>query len=354
MSISEFYRDAVGKVSMTLGQQITSFRSAIGQFPSDIAVVVVLVALINLSLGLSATDSVAVLLPFELLLVLFLPGYVVVCSLFPRDPDRSTTDTAVAGAEPRPESGVTLPERLGLSVGLSLALVSLVGLVLNVSPYGLGRVPIVASVSGFVMVFALVAAVRRMQVPVQERYSLEIRRRLSDVWTKFFGTGSGIDTVLNVLLVASVLLAVSSVAYAVTVPTPGERHTEFYVLSDDGDGEPAFGDYPQSVGNGTESTLTLGVENHEFEPMTYTVVVAYQTVRERDGERQVVERTEADRLSVRNLAHDDRWTTEYEVDPPAEDGQKRVVFMLYRDGAPNDPTADGAYRSLRLRLNASG
>jgi uncharacterized membrane protein len=63
------------------------------------------------------------------LFVLYLPGYALIEALYPR------------GDELEPL------ERLALSIGLSLALVPLVGLVLNYTPWGIRLTPIVISLA---------------------------------------------------------------------------------------------------------------------------------------------------------------------------------------------------------------
>lgn len=76
-------------------------------------------------------------------LVLFLPGYALTQFLFPRD---SKMDSL---------------ERLALDIGLSLALVPLIGLVLNYTPWGVRFVPVVVSISAFTVLFLTAAAWRR-------------------------------------------------------------------------------------------------------------------------------------------------------------------------------------------------
>ena len=99
-----------------------------------------------LMLALTATSAVVALTaegPIRYILgafyVLFLPGDAVVEALYPR------------GDELEPL------ERLALSIGLSLAVVPLIGLVLNYSPWGIRLVPVVvsiAAVSGPLLVYA--------------------------------------------------------------------------------------------------------------------------------------------------------------------------------------------------------
>lgn len=93
-----------------------------------------------------ATEIVPLLLPLRYVLgtlfVLFLPGYALVELLYPE------------------EKSVTPLERIALSIGLSLAVVPLVGLVLNFSPWGIRLTPIVSSLSVLV-ISSLVGALYR-------------------------------------------------------------------------------------------------------------------------------------------------------------------------------------------------
>jgi uncharacterized membrane protein len=85
--------------------------------------------------------------------VLFIPGYVAVEALFPKG---------------RELDGI---ERLALSVGLSLALVPLVGLLLNYTPWGIRLDPIMVSLTMLTIGLALVAFARRFRLSV-ERFEL--------------------------------------------------------------------------------------------------------------------------------------------------------------------------------------
>jgi uncharacterized membrane protein len=123
----------------------------------------------NLPLYLSLTVSLGTLLvvyalPDDFPLVVFrwilgsvfvlsIPGYVAVEALFPKG---------------RELDGI---ERLALSVGLSLALVPLVGLLLNYTPWGIRLDPIMVSLTILTIGLALVAFARRFRLSV-ERFEL--------------------------------------------------------------------------------------------------------------------------------------------------------------------------------------
>jgi hypothetical protein len=81
--------------------------------------------------------------------VLFIPGYVAVEALFPKGRELDSI------------------ERFALSVGLSLALVPLVGLLLNYTPWGIRLTPIVVSLVILTLGLAVIAFARRYRFSVQ-------------------------------------------------------------------------------------------------------------------------------------------------------------------------------------------
>jgi uncharacterized membrane protein len=83
---------------------------------------------------------------FGSLFTLFLPGYSLIEALYPREDELSPL------------------ERLALSIGLSLALVPLVGLVLNYTPWGIRLDPTMAALSTLTLALLLVSAYRKFGV----------------------------------------------------------------------------------------------------------------------------------------------------------------------------------------------
>lgn len=103
------------------------------------------ITLISLIVILSTPDNLPLSLPrwvMGSIFVLLLPGYSVLQLLFPK------------GSE---LDGL---ERFALDIGLSLAVVPLVGLILNFTPWGLRFLPIVASLACFTVAVSVGAAVR--------------------------------------------------------------------------------------------------------------------------------------------------------------------------------------------------
>lgn len=84
--------------------------------------------------------------------VLFLPGLAVVYALFPEGKELDSI------------------ERIALTIGLSLAITPLIGLVLNYTPWGIRLNPIVASLSTFTLAIATAATFRRYKIAVKRHH----------------------------------------------------------------------------------------------------------------------------------------------------------------------------------------
>jgi uncharacterized membrane protein len=87
--------------------------------------------------------------------VLFLPGYALVAALFPRKDDLE---------------GI---ERIALSFGLSIAVVPLLGLALNYTPFGIRLSPVLVVLSIFTISFAMGAYVRRSMILEGDRFEVD-------------------------------------------------------------------------------------------------------------------------------------------------------------------------------------
>jgi len=83
---------------------------------------------------------------FGTIYVLFLPGYVLVEALYPEERELKPL------------------ERLALSIGLSLAVVPLIGLILNYTPWGIRLDPIIISLATYTLGLTLVATMRKFRV----------------------------------------------------------------------------------------------------------------------------------------------------------------------------------------------
>ena len=118
----------------------------------DLALVIALTLACILFVMMPPLTETPVRVLLGLLLVLFLPRYSLIAALFPRRGDLD---------------GI---ERIALSFGLSIAIVPLLGLTLNYTPFGIRLVPILVALSVFTILLAVVACVRRGLVSDGDRF----------------------------------------------------------------------------------------------------------------------------------------------------------------------------------------
>jgi uncharacterized membrane protein len=97
-----------------------------------------------------------------LIFVLWLPGYTFIKALFPTQVPVKTSS-----------ENLDTVERVALSFGMSLALVPIVGLLLNYTPWGIRLTPITLSLLALTVAFALVAILRDYQTIVNRIKSQE-------------------------------------------------------------------------------------------------------------------------------------------------------------------------------------
>lgn len=184
---------------------------------------------------------------FGLPIVLFIPGYILVFALFPGK---------------KTNQGIDVIERIALSLGLSLAVVPLIGLGLNYTIWGIRLTPIILSLELFIFGIGCIAIYRWYQLPSDERFTISI-----DI--SFPKHESTLDKTLTIILAASIIIAASLLIYVIVTPKTGEKFTEFYLLGPNGIAD----DYPRNLTTNQTGSVIIGVVNHEYRTINYTVEV---------------------------------------------------------------------------------
>jgi uncharacterized membrane protein len=87
-----------------------------------------------------------------IIFIFWLPGYAFIKALFPEHLPLRTSDKCLYTME-----------RIALSIGMSIALVPMVGLLLNYTPWGIRLTPIVLSLLALTTLFATAAIIRERQ-----------------------------------------------------------------------------------------------------------------------------------------------------------------------------------------------
>ncbi len=261
--------------------------------------VAVVVTVVSVYYDLGAIRTV-----FGLLFILFFPGYALIAVLFPRKDD-------IDGIE-----------RLALSLGLSIAVVPLIGLGLNYTPWGIRLNPILVSISLFTVICLIGAFLRRKMLPEEERFVVSFPKD-----TGLF-SGSRLDKALSVILVISIVAAVGMLVYVIVTPKVGERFTEFYILGPGG----KAADYPTEYTLGESKELIIGVVNREHAVAQYRIDVVLK------GETLYEEKL--------TLSHEEKWEHRVEITPTITGEEMKLQFLLYKGGEQ--------YRDLHLWVTVRG
>ncbi|MDI6885411.1 MAG: DUF1616 domain-containing protein [archaeon] len=282
--------------------------------PRDLALVILFTLLCIPFVLISPLNETSIRLFLGLPLVLFLPGYSLIAALFPRKDDLD---------------GI---ERLALSFGLSIAIVPLLGLALNYTPFGIRLSPILAILSLFTVSFAVGASVRRSMVPEGERFDVEFGVALRTLKESFEAADTKTDRILSIILVISIVLAIAMVIYVIITPKQGEKFTEFYVLGPSGKAS----DYPTNLEVGEEGEVIIGVVNHEYAMVTYQLEV--QLSGEVVGEERI------------ELLHNETWESPFTFRARRAGEDQKLEFLLFKEGLEEAEP----YRSLHLWVDIKG
>jgi len=133
-----------------------------------------------------------------------------------------------------------------------------------------------------------------------------------------------IDRILTIVLIISIIIAVSMTVYVIVTPKQGEKFTEFYIL---GINEMAD-DYPTELTVGETGELIIGIVNHEYANVTYQLEVKL------NGTNIAEERID--------LVHNEMWEEPFAFKAMEEGDNQKLDLLLYREGI------DEVYRSLHL------
>ena len=287
------------------------------RIPSDLFIIMGLVLLTDifvLTPGINETMFRNIL---GLPLVLFLPGYALIAALFPAKSDLD---------------GI---ERVALSFGLSIAVVPLIGLGLNYTPWGIRLLPILTSLSVFTVIMCGLAYLRRASLPESDTFEVSFKAVALSLKAEVMETSeSRLDRALTVFLIISILLSIATLAYVVVSPKEGEHFTEFYLLGPEGKAD----NYTTNYTLGQSGTVIVGVVNHEYRPVNYTMEIKLENKSLFLPEN----------VKHINLAHNATWEEPVTIMPPVEGKNLKLQFLLFNDTEKSVP-----YRDLHLWVNVS-
>ena len=259
-------------------------------FKNDLIWILILTALLAVVILLLPDSALRVILGLPFLL--FFPGYTLIAALFPKKSDLD---------------GI---ERVALSFGLSIAVVPLLGLALNYTPWGIRLYPVLITVIAFILAMAIVTWVRRRRLPPDERFAISFEFN-----TAGWMGSSKLDRTLTLILALAILAAVGTLIYVISTPRVGEKFSEFYILGLGG----KAADYPRELAVGQQAGVIVGIVNHESGEMNYRVEVVIDGVKDKE-------------VSPLTLADKQKWEQEVSFSPSKTGDKQKVEFLLYKGG----------------------
>jgi uncharacterized membrane protein len=285
--------------------------------PSDILIVMGLVLLTDIFVLTPGLSETAVRNVLGLPLMLFLPGYALIAALFPAKSDLD---------------GI---ERTALSFGLSIAVVPLIGLGLNYTPWGIRLLPILISLSVLTFVMCWLAYLRRAKLPETEAFEVPFRETALSLKAEVLEKPkSKLDQALTIILTLSILLSVVTLIYVIAIPTEGEHFTEFYILGPDGKAD----NYTTNYVLGQNGTVIVGIVNHEYRPINYIIEIKLENKSLPLPEKQ----------KQISLAHNETWQEPVTFTPLCEGQNMKLELLLFNETDKTVP-----YRDLHLWIDVN-
>lgn len=249
---------------------------------------------------------------FSLIVLLFCPGYSLLAALLP-------------GC-----SEIKLLERIALSLGVSIAVVSVIGLILHYTPFGLGLNSVHITTTVFILIAAIIGWYRAGRIKQEKEHAESAG--LFYHWQRLKRLPRT-DRVLTVTLMAIIVVCIGIFCYVVFTPTQGEHYTEFYIL----DAQGTTVDYPDEVIIGESLQFTVGVVSHEENPTVYRIEVIMNGI-------------EVNSVVTGIIGQNEQWHDVISFIPEQAGSDQKVELWLYKQGETQPYNED----SLHFYINVSG
>lgn len=291
--------------------------------------------------GLIITTPVVLLFPgfpqpiewaFGIPFLLVVPGYALAAALFAGDP-RGFRSGSADGELPG------WAAKVAIALVTSALLVAVVGVTLA-AVGSLQLTPTVLILAGISLGFAILARFRRRRFRSTTPYPTESSSG-SPQKSVMFGK-SGLQ---KVSLAVAIVVLLGALTFAGTTASGQSPYSEATLLGSEA--QDLLEETETTFVAGEENTLGLALANHEGTPVEYEFVGKVQRVGP-DG--TVLEEERVDTAS-RQLAHNESVVVERTIVPSVTGENLRLQYLVYKGGAPADPTRENADLSLRVWID---
>jgi uncharacterized membrane protein len=275
-------------VITSINKLIDKLQKTIGL---DLTIVLILASLLVI-FALTLPDGNVLRILFGLPFLLFLPGYSLVSAFWVKKTDMDDL------------------ERIALSLGLSIALVPLVGLGLNFTPLGINLISIVLCMFGIIIVLSIIAWFRRSKLEVDERFVFKLDPIINNQDIK-----SSTDKAM-VLIIAVVIIIGGAILFYIATNPPQEEYSELYIFDENGTTE----NYPSSMVIDQNTSIIIEVVCHELKTTDYRLIM---TLHPETGANQTLRQYN---LTLKNK---EKWSQTFNFSVGAS-GDFKLVIELYK------------------------
>ena len=259
----------------------------------DLLAIVILTFMLVIIILTDSVQWLRVVLGFAIL-ILF-PGYLFIGALYPR------------------KDSLSHISRIALSLGLSVVMVVLTGLMLNYFPWGIGLYSIIISISILILLLSVIAWYIRGRYHPDERYGFSVKPH-SWNFINYFGSLSRVHLSLVVLTICLITGFAVFISYTLAKPLERQPFTEFYILGIENRAD----NYPLALQLGEEGVVIVGIVNHEHEATDYRIEV-------------IAGNNELYKSLPIELKPEETWHREIKFTPEQVAKRQKIEFRLTKD-----------------------
>ncbi len=251
-------------------------------------------------------------------IILIIPGYLLLLILFPKN----TNHQDIKGIE-----------RLIYSCGISLAILSLLGLLLFYSPWGLNPQSIYLAIFIIVLTQGIISYIFYHRTSDDEPYFLTFT-------IKIFHNKTLYEKILTIIFISLVLITSTFFIYLTSFNQRDQPLTEFYLFDETG----SLTHYPKKIGYTEDVTGIVGISNHEFKTIDYTIGIWLINQSSMDIDSQNISSQNTEKiwflgeknitLPHTNLITNTSWKPQWQYPfsiPIQKTGRFQIHFMLYKN-----------------------
>jgi len=314
------------------------------KFPVDLIICIIwsfTVLPISL-LNLEKTTQIIFSLPF----ILFIPGYILIFILFPTKKNNK---------------GIGFLERIVLSFSLSVVIFPLIGISIKYTQWGMQTISMLLFLLIFIIIAGIVALYRWFKTPAERRFTIHLNISLPKTKNK-------LNLFLTITLTVAILISMAILVYIIVTPQTREKFTEFYILGPD---NKAVG-YPSNLTLDKNSEVTIGLINHEYKTVNYTIEIwlinqtTFFNETSNKNETKYNHMWYIDKLKVKlyhtSINVEESWVSQWEYNYTFKinkSGTFKLTFLLYTDSTEDyienkdykdiaEQKINNAYRNLHL------